>query len=126
MERVVEYFDLPQELPSVVESSRLPPYWPSSSSKHNPLVAKDLSIRCIPGLPSVLHNVSLNIKARERVGLFGRTGSGKSTLATSILRFIDPSSGRIVIDDTDICTLGVSHLQPGIIGSSIVYGVAAA
>ena len=31
MERVVEYLDLPQEPPAIIEPSRPPAYWPSSS-----------------------------------------------------------------------------------------------
>ena len=45
-------------------------------------------VRYAPELPTVLHDVSFKLKARERVGLVGRTGSGKSTLALSLLRFV--------------------------------------
>jgi len=55
--------------------------------------------------------VSFTLKARERVGLLGRTGSGKSTLAMSILRFVDPDSGRIFIDGIDITTIGLHDLR---------------
>lgn len=51
---------------------------------------------------------SLSINAGERVGLVGRTGSGKSTIIRALLRFRDPSEGRILIDGTDIVTV-----QPG-------------
>ena len=90
VERVVEYLDLPQEPLAIVESNRPPAYWPSSSSTNSGslLTVEDLVIRYAPELPSVLHDVSFQLKARERVGLLGRTGSGKSTLAMSILRFV--------------------------------------
>ena len=52
------------------------------------LVVEDLTVKYAPDLPSVLRNVSFSLKAKERVGLLGRTGSGKSTLAMSILRFV--------------------------------------
>ena len=52
------------------------------------LVVEDLVIKYAPDLPAVLHGVSFSLKAKERVGLLGRTGSGKSTLAMSILRFV--------------------------------------
>ena len=115
VERLMEYLDIPQEPPAIIESSRPPAYWPSNSNKDSLLVVEDICVRYAPELPAVLHNVSLNLKARERVGLLGRTGSGKSTLAMSLLRFVDPSSGRIIIDGIDICKIGVSDLRSRIV-----------
>lgn len=115
VERIVEYLDLPQEPASIIESSRPPAGWPSSSSKTDLLIVEDLSIRYSPELPAVLHNVSFSLRARERVGLLGRTGSGKSTLAMSLLRFVDPSSGRIIVDGIDVCQIGVSDLRSRIV-----------
>ncbi|KII83783.1 hypothetical protein PLICRDRAFT_702353 [Plicaturopsis crispa FD-325 SS-3] len=111
VERIVEYLDLPQEPPAVIESNRPPAYWPSSSSKDSLIHVEDLVIKYAPDLPPVLHGVSFDLKAKERIGLLGRTGSGKSTLAMSILRFVDPVSGRILIDGIDISTIGVHDLR---------------
>jgi len=74
VERVVEYLELPQEPPVIVESSRPPAYWPSSESE-NLIVVEDLVIRYAPELPPVLHDVSFSLRGRERVGLLGRTGA---------------------------------------------------
>jgi ABC-type multidrug transport system fused ATPase/permease subunit len=38
------------------------------------------------------------INPGEKIGIVGRTGSGKSTLMLGLLRIIEGSSGRIVID----------------------------
>ncbi|KAG6885437.1 hypothetical protein C0993_001754 [Termitomyces sp. T159_Od127] len=103
--------DLPQEPPAIIESSRPPAYWPSSSNNNSLVVVEDLEIKYAPDLPAVLQNVSFTLKAGERVGLLGRTGSGKSTLAMSILRFVDPTSGRILIDGIDISTIGIHDLR---------------
>ncbi|KAI0672201.1 multidrug resistance-associated ABC transporter [Trametes maxima] len=113
VERVVEYLQLPQEPPTIIESSRPPAYWPSSTStnKEQLLVVEDLTVKYAPELPAVLHGVSFALKAKERVGLLGRTGSGKSTLAMSILRFTDPAQGRIIIDGVDISKIGVHDLR---------------
>ncbi|THG99339.1 hypothetical protein EW026_g2986 [Hermanssonia centrifuga] len=113
VERVVEYLDLPQEPPAIIESNRPPAYWPSSSSSNKDALisVEDLVLKYAPELPPVLHGVSFQLKARERVGLLGRTGSGKSTLAMSILRFVDPTSGRILIDGIDISTIGLHDLR---------------
>ncbi|KAF8508697.1 multidrug resistance-associated ABC transporter [Gautieria morchelliformis] len=111
VERVVEYLDLPQEPPLLIESSRPPAYWPSSADNDSLVVVEDLVIRYAADLPPVLHGVSFTLKARERIGLLGRTGSGKSTLAMSILRFTDPSNGSIMIDGIDISTIGLHDLR---------------
>ncbi|KAL0574916.1 hypothetical protein V5O48_007038, partial [Marasmius crinis-equi] len=111
VERVVEYLEVPQEAPAVIESNRPPAYWPSSSNNEALLSVEDLSVKYAPELPAVLQDVSFTLKAGERVGLLGRTGSGKSTLAMSILRFVDPSGGRIVIDGIDISKIGIHDLR---------------
>ncbi|KZT21758.1 multidrug resistance-associated ABC transporter [Neolentinus lepideus HHB14362 ss-1] len=111
VERVVEYLDLPQEPPAIIESNRPPAYWPSSSDQNALISVEDLVIKYAPELPPVLQGVSFELRSRERIGLLGRTGSGKSTLAMSILRFVDPTSGRIMIDGIDISTIGVHDLR---------------
>ncbi|KXN85925.1 ATP-dependent bile acid permease [Leucoagaricus sp. SymC.cos] len=111
VERVVEYLELPQEPPAIIESNRVPAYWPSSSNNASLISVENLTIKYAPELPAVLHDVSFTLKSGERVGLLGRTGSGKSTLAMSILRFVDPAEGKIVIDGIDISTIGIQDLR---------------
>lgn len=90
MERVDQYLDLPQEPPAIVESSRPPAYWPSvtsPSAAEKFISVENLVIKYAPHLPTVLHGVSVNIRAGERVALTGRTGSGKGH--TIIVALID-------------------------------------
>ncbi|CAG8496995.1 12244_t:CDS:2 [Dentiscutata heterogama] len=63
---------------------------------------------------AILKGVSIDIMAAEKVGIVGRTGCGKSTLATSFFRFVEPTSGSIVIDDVDISTIGLRDLRRNI------------
>ncbi|TFK26992.1 hypothetical protein FA15DRAFT_614912 [Coprinopsis marcescibilis] len=111
VERVVEYLDLPQEPPAIIDANRVPAYWPSSSNDKPLVEVENLVIKYAPDLPAVLHGVSFSLRAGERIGLLGRTGSGKSTLAMSILRFVDPVEGKIVIDGIDISTIGIHDLR---------------
>ncbi|KAI1853220.1 hypothetical protein JX266_001926 [Neoarthrinium moseri] len=52
-----------------------------------------------------LDNISLSIKAGEKIGIVGRTGSGKSSLLLSLVRMLDLSSGTIIIDSLDLSTV---------------------
>ncbi|KAK8856140.1 ATP-dependent bile acid permease [Apiospora arundinis] len=59
-----------------------------------------------------LKDVSLQVKAGERIAIVGRTGAGKSSLALTLLRGLelDPSSS-IEIDGVDISTVPLSRLR---------------
>lgn len=61
----------------------------------------DVSFAYAPGEP-VVENLSLVIPAGSKVALVGASGAGKSTLLNLVLRFYDPSSGRVLIDGQDI------------------------
>ncbi|KAH9476706.1 ATP-dependent bile acid permease [Psilocybe cubensis] len=111
VERLIEYLDVPQEPPAIIETKRAPAYWPSYSSNNDLLVVENLEVKYAPELPSVINDVSFSLKAGERIGLLGRTGSGKSTLATSLMRFVEPTNGSITIDGIDISTIGVYDLR---------------
>ena len=49
-----------------------------------------------------LHDVSLEIRDGEFIGLIGHTGSGKSTLVQHLNGLLRPSSGRILVDGLDL------------------------
>lgn len=53
---------------------------------------------------AALEGFDLHVKAGETVALVGPSGAGKSTVLQLLLRFYDPQSGRIRIDDVDIAT----------------------
>ena len=57
-----------------------------------------------PARPEVmaLGPVSFAVNPGERVALVGPSGAGKSTIFSLILRFYDPSSGRILLDGADL------------------------
>jgi ATP-binding cassette, subfamily B, multidrug efflux pump len=63
------------------------------------------------GTDFVLRNVSFDVRPGERVGVVGATGAGKSTIINLLLRFYDVTSGRILIDGTDIRELPLRELR---------------
>ena len=54
-----------------------------------------------------LDDVNLYIEDGEFIALIGHTGSGKSTLIQHLNGLLEPSSGKIIIDDIDITEKGV-------------------
>ena len=80
IERVVEYLDLPQEAPAIVEKSRPPAYWPSDTGE---LVVEDLVVQYAPQLPAALHNVTFTVKPSEKIGVVSFTSFFKSYLVLS-------------------------------------------
>lgn len=51
---------------------------------------------------SSLSNITLSIRAGERVGIIGRIGCGKSTLLRLMVRLLEPTSGAIRLDGRDL------------------------
>ncbi len=66
------------------------------------------------GRDKVLDDISLTIPAGSSAAFIGTTGSGKSTLAKLIMRFYEPQSGRILIDDRELSALAVDDLRRAI------------
>ena len=62
----------------------------------------------------VLSDLTLHVKAGERVGIVGRSGAGKSTLVNLLLRFHDLEGGRILVDGQDIAGVTQESLRAAI------------
>ena len=59
-----------------------------------------------------VNGVDLAIDEGDCVGLVGESGCGKSTLGKTLVRLLEPTSGSIVFDGTDISTLTYKQLRP--------------
>ncbi|MER9795308.1 dipeptide ABC transporter ATP-binding protein [Mesorhizobium sp. M0213] len=72
-------------------------------TKHYPL-GSGIFKKSIPVIRAV-EDVSFSVEAGETLCIVGESGCGKSTVARLLMRLVDPTGGRVLIDGTDIAGL---------------------
>ncbi len=82
----------------------------------------DVSFTYPNGVKAV-KNVSFDIKRGERIAIVGANGSGKSTLIKLLLRFYDPTSGCIEVDERNLRTIEIDGWRAcfGVVPQEIVH-----
>jgi ATP-binding cassette subfamily B protein len=58
-----------------------------------------------------LDGLSFSVPAGTKVGVVGPSGSGKTTLISLLVRFYEPSRGRILLDDKDLAEYEIARLR---------------
>ncbi len=61
----------------------------------------------------VLRGVTIRARAGEKIAIVGSSGAGKSTMAALLLRFYDPTAGRLLLDGRDAREYGLSQVRSG-------------
>lgn len=108
MDRVMEFF---VEHPLVKDK----PKAPALHLARGEIVFDHLSF-AYPSAPQkkVLDDLAFTIPARSSLGIVGPSGAGKSTLIQLLLRFYDPTAGRILVDGEDISQVRQVSLRKNI------------
>lgn len=70
-----------------------------------------LTFRYPGGEHDVLHDITLTIRAGERVGLVGKTGSGKTTLVDLLLRTYNVPDGTVFLDGHDVNRIPIRQVR---------------
>ena len=63
--------------------------------------------RCV----KAVDGVSFHIEKGETLGLVGESGCGKTTIGKALLRLIDPTSGKVIVDGVDLMSLKKEELR---------------
>nr|MCU0317078.1 ABC transporter ATP-binding protein/permease [Fimbriimonadaceae bacterium] len=50
----------------------------------------------------IVRNINLLVRKGERIGIVGHSGAGKTTLMNLLMRFYDPTEGRVLLDGVDL------------------------
>lgn len=77
------------------------------------IIFKDLTFS-YDGNRKVLKNISMDVKAGEKIAFVGHTGSGKTTMTHMLLRFFEPQEGDILIDGQSIYDVTQDSLRKNI------------
>jgi len=75
---------------------------------------------------TILKNVTFYVQPGQVIGLTGPSGAGKSTIVSLILRLMDPTEGKILIDDINIKKFKLESLREQIsvvLQDSVLFGV---
>ena len=92
-ERVFRLLDEPEEVKDLYGASEL-------TDCRGHVEAEGVSFGYEPG-KTVLHHLDLEAKPGQTVAIVGPTGAGKTTVINLLMRFYDPDSGRISVDERE-------------------------
>ena len=90
-ERVFSLLDQPEEAADIYNAEVL-------ENCRGHVQAEDVSFGYLPG-KTVLHDLNLEAKPGQMIAIVGHTGAGKTTIINLLMRFYDPDSGTIRVDD---------------------------
>jgi ABC-type multidrug transport system fused ATPase/permease subunit len=104
---VLELLDQP--LPTYIADDVIPPYDFKDSIR-----LKNIKFRYSDESAWVLDGINLSIPKGARIGFIGSTGSGKSTTLDLIMSLLDPTEGKLLVDEKEVSSTEVHQWQKNI------------
>ncbi|TRZ41432.1 ABC transporter ATP-binding protein [Robertkochia solimangrovi] len=93
-----DYFDFIDLDPGITDSGTLPP--PKEIKEG--FVLENVSFKYPGATEMVLDGICFDLKKGEKMAFVGQNGAGKTTLIKLLLRFYEPTGGKIFLDGTEI------------------------
>jgi len=106
LERCMYFTKCPKEKTNIKYNKNLN-LWPFEGK----IKFENFSVKYRDDSELVLKNLNFEINPNEKIGIVGRTGSGKTTIALCLFRILEPTSGKIIIDDIDISEIELNKLR---------------
>ncbi len=104
LDRIEEVLNAPVE---VIEKADAKPL---SKPVRGKIAFEGVQFRYLTDKP-VLRGVSTELEPGKTYALVGQSGAGKSTFINLVMRFYDPTSGRVLLDGQDLCDLKLTDLR---------------
>lgn len=98
-------FEIIDAVPEIVEKDN-----PVQTNIRGDVTLRGVSFSYDPH-KEILHNIDLEVKSGEMLGIVGKSGAGKSTLVNLISRLYDADSGEVLLDGINVKDLAFSSLR---------------
>ncbi|BCX04684.1 MAG: putative ABC transporter ATP-binding protein YknV [Candidatus Roseilinea sp.] len=103
-ERVFEFLDTAPEVQDAPNAKPLPPV-------RGEVKFENVHFKYEATSKSALRGVNLHVQPGQTVAIVGPTGAGKTTIINLIMRFYDPTEGRVLIDGHDLREVTLASLR---------------
>lgn len=75
------------------------------------IIFDNVSVKYREPLDFALKEINFTINPKEKIGVVGRTGAGKSTIINALIRILECSKGKIIIDAINIAEIPLYVLR---------------
>jgi ATP-binding cassette subfamily B protein len=87
----------------------------TTTEERSTLAFENVTARYAPGAAPALQDVSLTIPRKGHTAIVGPSGAGKTTMFSLLLRFLNPDSGRLVLDEIPLPEWSLEDLRRRIV-----------